>query len=477
MTVSVLAAAALAACSRWRLLNTDVRERGPLAADAAGESLQSAGGTWATVPMGHLGQPLNTFWQLFFRPAGGTAWSNQVQATATATNGGLSSPRCTAAALIAGVRPSNLLTYSPLISTADGGRSWSTGLVSEGLAARPDALAANSPVRRWRSSTATAGAQVLASTERPLRVAHGDHHAALAATAAGRACALASITAVAYWTETRLSAPAARDRAWSASSSNAPGAGSLLGATPPRSLAGVASRCSRCRAAGSGVQALLASPPAAGTVSSLPGIPRPVGRLASADGERIRGGLSYRPGEREWNLRVARRILGDGSDWPWRAARATGWQQLTPPPAGTATVAFGPGSSVEALAVQDTVLSVWSIASSAPAWTPDRPSRSDRVQLLRIERCGRASEARAAGPARAFSPPERAVRPAPEDPFDRGSTSPASWVTSRRNASTSAGTPTGRRTPTGSRRRAAGRRTPAAPRRQRGCTPSTTSGR
>ena len=51
-------------------------------------SVPAGGGTWATVAMGDLGQPLNTFWQLLFRPAG-TMWSDHVEATAVATNGGL----------------------------------------------------------------------------------------------------------------------------------------------------------------------------------------------------------------------------------------------------------------------------------------------------------------------------------------------------------------------------------------------------
>ena len=52
-------------------------------------SVQTLDGTWATIPMGRLDEPLNTFWQLFYRPNGAVAWSNRVEATATATNGGL----------------------------------------------------------------------------------------------------------------------------------------------------------------------------------------------------------------------------------------------------------------------------------------------------------------------------------------------------------------------------------------------------
>ena len=52
-------------------------------------SLGGPAGTWASVAMGQLDEPLNTFWQLLYRPAGGTRWSNQVEATVVATNGGI----------------------------------------------------------------------------------------------------------------------------------------------------------------------------------------------------------------------------------------------------------------------------------------------------------------------------------------------------------------------------------------------------
>ncbi len=92
--------------------------------------------------MGHLDDPLNTFWQLFFLPPGGRSWSNQVEATAVATNGGLVLAPSAGRSLAVGIRPSNQLTFSPVIATANGGRSWSNGLIPQGLAASPDALAA-----------------------------------------------------------------------------------------------------------------------------------------------------------------------------------------------------------------------------------------------------------------------------------------------------------------------------------------------
>ncbi|MGH9028399.1 MAG: hypothetical protein ACRDV4_02120, partial [Acidimicrobiales bacterium] len=38
--------------------------------DPLATSIDTGSGEWVTLPMGHLDQPLNTFWQLFFKPFG-----------------------------------------------------------------------------------------------------------------------------------------------------------------------------------------------------------------------------------------------------------------------------------------------------------------------------------------------------------------------------------------------------------------------
>ncbi len=113
--------------------------------------------------MGNLGQPVNTFWQLFFRRDGARTWSNQVEATATATNGGLVLAPA-GQSLLVGVRPSQMLTFTPLISTADAGRSWSTGLISQGLASRPTALAMSPGGGALALVNGRGGPEVLEST-------------------------------------------------------------------------------------------------------------------------------------------------------------------------------------------------------------------------------------------------------------------------------------------------------------------------
>jgi hypothetical protein len=45
------------------------------------------------------------------------------------------------------------------------------------------------------------------------------------------------------------------------------------------------------------------------------------------------------------------------------------WQELVPPPSGTATVAFGPPSPPVALVASGTTLTIWSLEPPTRSWT------------------------------------------------------------------------------------------------------------
>ena len=101
----------------------------------------AAGTSWAIVVMGGSSAQHDDFWQLFARPAGATKW-RQVTPAGVADNGGLVAGVTGAGSLVAGFRPSQDLSFSPLAATADSGASWSAGgPVNPGLADVPDALA------------------------------------------------------------------------------------------------------------------------------------------------------------------------------------------------------------------------------------------------------------------------------------------------------------------------------------------------
>ena len=87
-------------------------------------SLDTTAGTWAAVVMGGSAAQDNNFWQLFIRPAGSTRWK-LVTPPGTADNGGLVLADA-GGSLITGFRPSQNLTYTPLIQTSDGGQAWAS---------------------------------------------------------------------------------------------------------------------------------------------------------------------------------------------------------------------------------------------------------------------------------------------------------------------------------------------------------------
>lgn len=95
--------------------------------------------SWVTLPMGDLSDPNNTFWELFHTAPGSPHWS-LVTPPGVADNGGLIESASAGAALV-GVLPSQLLRFSPLAQSANGGRSWVPAFLPGALSPLPDALA------------------------------------------------------------------------------------------------------------------------------------------------------------------------------------------------------------------------------------------------------------------------------------------------------------------------------------------------
>ena len=88
--------------------------------------------------MGHLDDPLNTFWQLLALVKGSDRWVLATPA-GVASNGGLA-VSVAGGSLLAGFGPSQDLHFSPLAESTDGGRSWSPGLLPGQLAPVPNSL-------------------------------------------------------------------------------------------------------------------------------------------------------------------------------------------------------------------------------------------------------------------------------------------------------------------------------------------------
>lgn len=333
-----------------------------------------AGGTWATVPMGNLGQPVNTFWQLFFRRSGTRSWSNQVEATATATNGGLVlAPG--GQSLLVGVRPSQMLTFTPLISTADAGHTWSTGLISGGLASRPAALALGPDGAALALVDGRRGTEVLESARNLSSWQTLVTGNALAADPLGRACAPGTVTAVGYLP---------------ASASSGSPAVPVIGTNCRRpgvvgiyeELTGGWRAAGPKLPAGSGQAEVVGLHPAGPGVAALVEVAGKKGTdlLAawSSGSEPWASSAELPIGEGDHLLSfgatpsgglfalVAR--LGANDELAVAGGPHMGWLQMPTPPPGTTTVAFGPGPTVEALAAGSTVLTVWQLEKATATW-------------------------------------------------------------------------------------------------------------
>jgi len=97
-------------------------------------------GAWALVAMGHLHDPLNTFWQVLFLGSHSSHWV-VVTPPGVADNGGLVVAPTGSGDALVGFETSQNLTFSPLALTPDSGATWVPGLLNAPLATSPDSLA------------------------------------------------------------------------------------------------------------------------------------------------------------------------------------------------------------------------------------------------------------------------------------------------------------------------------------------------
>jgi hypothetical protein len=370
-SVAALGSLGLAACGPGSTSPAGQQKTGPGPAPAPlATSLTTAGGTWATLAMGHLDDPVNTFWQLLFRPPGSSTWTDQVKATGVATNGGLVMASPGDRSFAAGLLPSNLLTYSPLIASANEGRTWTNGLLPRGLAPRVDALATNSEGASLALVEGRDGNDLLStpaglSTWNPLVTQD-----ALASTAAGQACGVTSVDAVAFTGAAPVAGVSCSRPGVAGVMTYADGGWRLVGPPPPGPLHEDAVAVLALTSTASGMVALLEVSGAAGA-DVVAGWTRDSGRtwrlspeVAVAGSEKIQSVGGDGTGgvfvfiSRLGNPSVLEHVAGPGD--PWHAPPA--------PPAGTATVAFGPHGAVQALAVDTATLTVWNLPPGGSAW-------------------------------------------------------------------------------------------------------------
>jgi len=341
-------------------------------------SIEMSTGTWVVVPMGHLDQPLNTFWQLFFRAKGATRWSDYASALAVATNGGLLLATPDGRTLVVGIRPANLLDYSPLLVTRDAGRTWLPASPVSSLSVQPDALAAEPGGHSLALANPSGRTEVLASSAGLSNWHQLVTANQLASSSSGRSCGLVALTAVGYATGHLLVGGSCRRPGVVGIYSEDQGRWQLVGpALPPSLASGIVDVLGLQKSSG-GLWALLSLSNGHGTTlvaARTLGLASPwrlsqVYSLANADHV-----LSFGPaGSKGLFVFVSGSTSPDKLLLLGRAGAA--WTSLPTPPSSTSTVAFGSAGAVDALAVDDTTFTDWRLVPGSVRWT--------KVQVMNV---------------------------------------------------------------------------------------------
>jgi hypothetical protein len=323
----------------------------------------SSGATWASLVMGGSAADYNNFWQLFDRSSGSARWQ-LVTPPGMASNGGFVLAGTSGQSLVAGFRPSQNITYSPLVSTADNGTHWSTGQVATGLAAVPDALATGPGsgslialgTSRVELSRTGGSAWTQLATLR-----------SLAATTAGRRCQLTRVTAVTFSPAgTPLAAGTCAHPGVAGIFAYSGGGWQAAGPTLPAALAGRPVTVLRLSTAGNRETALLAagsrdSATVVAAWSSGGSAGWSLSPSFATDGRGVLSASLSQGGSVGLVLSGGRGVTLSGPGARWRTL------PLLPP--HSQALALGPGSDVEALAGHRTTMTVWSLpASTATAW-------------------------------------------------------------------------------------------------------------
>jgi hypothetical protein len=356
MAALLIAAALLAGCASAGSQGSAAPPAAAAAAPLATSMTVAGGGTWAIVAIGGSAADENSFWELFTRPAGSTKWALDTP-PGVADNGGLVASG-SGSALTVAFRPSQGLTFSPLATTSDNGKTWGTGLLDGAVATVPDALAAeggNMLALLGDGAIDQAGA---AGANWTRLAAPGT----VGASAAGRTCQVTALTAVAY-------SPSGTPLA--AASCARPGTVGIFALTAgtwqaagPAAPGGSPVRVLRLTGTTAGDTALLAS--GTGSAASLragwttDGTRWTTSPPLSAGSGKVLA-LGTGPGSTVWVLLAGGRaatIAGPGA----------AWRPLPTPPPGTAALAAGPGGTADALAVAGASLTVYRL-TQAGTWS------------------------------------------------------------------------------------------------------------
>jgi hypothetical protein len=345
----------------------------PALAAPLNATLATSTGEVAVVAMGTLGDPLNTFWQLFVRSSSATSPWTLVTPPGVADNGGLvvsATPGSAGSApMLAGFQPSQGLAFSPLALSVDQGGTWSPGLVPGGLAPVPDALA-TSPGGAALALVRARGGEVFRSSGDPSVWSELVGQGAIASSGAGRSCGVGDLTAAAL---------DATRGALVGTTCTASGVVGLFGAvggswhllgprlsTPSGSASTKVLRLVDGQGMTSGLVAVRdASSTSLIGVASAGGAWSGSAPLVMGPGD----GLVSTGVEPNGGFVVLLSRSNGALALDMETGPAGGWRSLPAPPPATATVAVGIGGEVDALAVASTKLTDWQLDGPAGTWS------------------------------------------------------------------------------------------------------------
>ncbi len=358
-----LSAAALSACSSPEGTIPVLQSSGEAVNPAPlTSSFASQTGTWATVALGHLNDPLNTFWQLLFLSSSSSKWELATP-PGVASNGGLVASASPSGTVTVGFEPSLDLHFSPLAQSTDLGATWAPGVLSGGLSVEPDSLAASSG-HQFLALLRSGGGKVVSNSGDLTNWTTVASTRGLAADNSTAGCRVEALTAVAF-------GATSEDVVGAACAHGAePGIFDLVngnwrsvGPTLPDSTAGP-SQVLRLVATPSGVTAL---------ASAGEGSARRLFALWSADGLKswsvsaplpLEGGSLTSTGVTATGGLVVAIKSTDGI----RSASVISppgnqWQELAAPPAGTSAVVATPSGGFDALIENQSTLDVDTLGS------------------------------------------------------------------------------------------------------------------
>jgi hypothetical protein len=366
LAAALVAPALLAACGSTAAPaeHTPAAEAPSGGSDFLDTTTAVGGTTWAVVVMGGSIATENNFWQLFVRPPGASSWQLATP-PGVADNGGLVLAGETPQSVITAFRPSQYLTFTPLTTTGNTGRSWSSSAdpIRGALADTPGALAAGPAAGQLLAVLTNGTAEVAAPDGAGWRKLVS--RTQIATTTAGRRCGLGQLTAGAF---TPVGAPLL------AGTCDHPGTAGLFvqaygswQSAGPRLPAAIAREQVSVRSltrtstgnltlltAGSGHTQALYAAQSDSTGTWTMSSPLNLGGAGIAS-------VSSGPGG-------ALAVLTTNGRAATVTSTGQGWLSLPKLPARTVTLAPSLGTGIEALTVNGATLTIWQLAPDRTAW-------------------------------------------------------------------------------------------------------------